>query len=116
VLTDPADYLGLPKRWLSGWRSRGMDLPGALHWGSWLGGRSRKSPAVDVSPDDLAVIQFTGGTTAEARGVMLSHRNLVANAFQTRQWLPEAVEGHESFLCVLPFSHSYGLTGTLTCP
>ena len=116
VLTDPADYLGPPRRWLSRWRSRGMDLPGALHWRSWLAGHSRKSPAVDVAPDLLAVIQFTGGTTAEPRGVMLSHRNLVANAFQTRQWLPATVEGRESFLCVLPFSHSYGLTATLTVP
>jgi long-chain acyl-CoA synthetase len=116
VLTDPGEYLGPGKHWLSRWRNRGMDLAGALHWRSWLGGRSRKSPASDVSPDDLAVIQFTGGTTAEARGVMLAHRNLVANAFQTRHWLPDAVEGRESFLCVLPFSHSYGLTGTLTVP
>jgi len=116
VLTDPADYLSLAKRWLSEWRSRGMDLPGALHWRGWLGGRSNKSPAVDVSPEDLAVIQFTGGTTAAPRGVMLSHRNLVANAFQTRQWLPATVEGRERFLCVVPFSHSYGLTATLTAP
>jgi long-chain acyl-CoA synthetase len=116
VLTDPAEYLGPGKHWLSRWRNRGMDLPGALHWRSWLGGRSRKSPASEVSPDDLAVIQFTGGTTAEARGVMLAHRNLVANAFQTRHWLPDTVEGQESFLCVLPFSHSYGLTATLTVP
>lgn len=116
VVTDPADTLGLPKRLLSRWRNRGLRLEGALRWRDWLAGRSRKSPAVDVAPEDLAVIQFTGGTTAEARGVMLSHRNLVANAFQTRHWLPATVEGDERFLCALPLSHSYGLTATLTVP
>jgi acyl-CoA synthetase (AMP-forming)/AMP-acid ligase II len=40
-----------------------------------------------VTPDDLAVIQYTGGTTSQSKGVMLSHRNLVANALQTRNWL-----------------------------
>jgi long-chain acyl-CoA synthetase len=47
---------------------------------------------------------------------MLSHRNLVANALQTRHWLPDAREGAERFLCVLPFTHSYGLTTTLNVP
>jgi len=48
--------------------------------------------------------------------VLLSHRNLVANAIQTRHWLPQAEEGHERFLCVLPFAHSYGLTTALNVP
>ncbi len=47
---------------------------------------------------------------------MLSHRNLVANALQTRHWMPEAQAGHERVLCVLPFSHSYGLTAALNMP
>jgi long-chain acyl-CoA synthetase len=81
-----------------------------------LAGRSSKSPAVETSPDQLAVIQFTGGTTADPRGVMLSHHNLVANAFQTRHWFPDTVEGKERFLCVLPMSHSYGLSATVILP
>jgi long-chain acyl-CoA synthetase len=47
---------------------------------------------------------------------MLSHRNLVANALQTRHWLPSAEEGRERFLCVVPFFHSYGLTAALNVP
>ena len=47
---------------------------------------------------------------------MLSHRNLVANALQTRHWLPEAVEGGERFLCVVPIFHSYGLTTAMNVP
>jgi long-chain acyl-CoA synthetase len=116
LLTDPADTLPLPKLMISRWRNRAFHLPNALEWRDFLAGRSNKSPGVDVRPEDLAVIIYTGGTTAQSKGVMLSHRNLVANALQTRHWLPEAIEGRERFLCVVPFFHSYGLTGALNVP
>ncbi|HEX2697999.1 MAG TPA: alpha/beta fold hydrolase [Anaerolineales bacterium] len=116
ILTDPAEYLSLPKYWLSLWRNRGNDLPNALRWNRLLGGQSDKSPTVEVQPDDLAVIQYTGGTTSQAKGVMLTHRNLVANALQTRHWIPDAKEGKERFLCVVPIFHSYGLTTALNTP
>ena len=116
VLTDPAEYLSAPKYAISRWRNRGFKLPNAIRWNRWMGGESDKSPTVEVLPEDLAVIQYTGGTTGQAKGVMLSHRNLVANALQTRHWMPDAVEGRESFLCVVPFFHSYGLTAALDVP
>ena len=81
-----------------------------------LAGQSNDLAGIKISPENLATIQFTGGTTAEPKGVMLSHRNLVANAIQTRHWMSNAVEGEERFLCVLPFSHSYGLTTALNLP
>jgi long-chain acyl-CoA synthetase len=116
VLTDPADYLALPKYLVSRWRNRGLTVPNALRWNRWLAGQNKKSPSVDVPPEDLAVIMFTGGTTAESKGVMLSHRSLVANALQTRHWLPTAEEGRERFLCVVPFFHSYGMTAAMNVP
>jgi long-chain acyl-CoA synthetase len=116
VLTDPADYLSPPKFFISRWRNRNYALPNSVQWLDFLGGKSNKSPTVDVTPEDLADIQFTGGTTAQSKGVMLSHRNLVANALQTRHWLPEAVEGRERFLCVVPIFHSYGLTTAMNVP
>ncbi len=116
VLTDPAEYLSLPKYLISHWRNRAYGLRNAVRWGDFLGGNSFKSPTVDVSPQDLAVIQYTGGTTAQSKGVMLSHRNLVANALQTRHWLPSAMEGRERFLCVVPIFHSYGLTTAMNVP
>lgn len=73
-------------------------------------------PEIELGPDDLAVIQYTGGTTAAPKGVMLSHRNLVANALQTRHWLPDLREGREVFLSVLPFSHIYGTTAAMNVP
>jgi long-chain acyl-CoA synthetase len=104
VLTDAGEYLSLPKRLISRSRNRGLDVSGAMHFRRWISGQSNQSPTVEVAPEDMAVIQFTGGTTGEAKGVMLSHCNLVANALQTRHWLPKAEEGRERSLCVIPFS------------
>jgi len=81
-----------------------------------LSSQSDHLPEVEIQTGDLAVIMYTGGTTAAPKGVMLSHRNLVANALQTRHWIPEVKEGRERFLCAIPFSHSYGLTAALTVP
>ena len=117
VLTDPGDYLPFHKKMISRWRNRGLTVAGALRWRHIMRAADWHSPsAVEVTPEDLAVIQYTGGTTGSSKGVMLSHRNLVANALQTRHWMPSAVEGRERFLCILPFSHSYGLTATLNVP
>jgi long-chain acyl-CoA synthetase len=64
----------------------------------------------EVSPDDLALLQYTGGTTGVPKGAMLTHRNLVANAVQCRYWLSGLQEGREVFLGVLPFFHVYGMS------
>ncbi|GAC1435986.1 MAG: long-chain fatty acid--CoA ligase [Ktedonobacteraceae bacterium] len=65
---------------------------------------------VPATGDDLAVLQYTGGTTGLSKGAMLTHRNLLANAMQTRWWTPKAREAEEICLCVAPFFHSYGAT------
>ena len=68
-------------------------------------------PRVEINPaEDLALLQYTGGTTGVAKGAMLTHRNLVANTLQCRAWFPQAREGQEVTLCSLPFFHVYGLT------
>jgi long-chain acyl-CoA synthetase len=64
-----------------------------------------------ATPDDLAVLQPTGGTTGLPKCAMLSHRNLVANAQQTAAWFPTVGADDEvSILCPLPLFHIYGLT------
>jgi long-chain acyl-CoA synthetase len=66
--------------------------------------------AVELNPDeDVAVLAPTGGTTASPKAVMLTHRNLVANAMQLRNWVG-GTDATESVLAVLPFFHAYGLT------
>jgi long-chain acyl-CoA synthetase len=65
---------------------------------------------VQAYGDDLAALQYTGGTTGIAKGAMLTHRNLLANALQTRNWIHNTRDAEEVTLCVTPFLHSYGLT------
>jgi long-chain acyl-CoA synthetase len=69
-------------------------------------------PAAVVPEEDAAVLIPTGGTTASPKAVILTHRNLVANAFQLRHYTGGA-DGTEGVLGVLPFFHSYGLTVSL---
>ena len=64
-------------------------------------------------PEDLALLQYTGGTTGISKGVMLTHRNLVANTLQCHAWVPDFADGQEIFLGVIPYFHSYGLSTTL---
>ncbi|HYX51469.1 MAG TPA: long-chain fatty acid--CoA ligase, partial [Ktedonobacteraceae bacterium] len=71
---------------------------------------------VHTKGDDLAVLQYTGGTTGISKGAMLTHRNLLANALQTRNWIPNNRDGEEVILCVAPFFHSYGLTVGMNFP
>lgn len=70
-------------------------------------------PGVGVAPDDLAVIQYSSGTTDLPKGVMLTHANLVANTVQVRHWTTDVEEGNEVILAALPFSHSYGMTACM---
>ena len=73
-------------------------------------------PKVEINPrEDVAVFQYTGGTTGLPKGAMLTHMNLVANAYQCYEWM-RAVglkEGEEVGLSLLPWFHSYGMTVTL---
>lgn len=62
---------------------------------------------------DLAMLQYTGGTTGHPKGVMLTHKNLVANATACDAWLYKAKKGEEVILGVLPFFHVYGMTTVL---
>ncbi|TAK00408.1 MAG: long-chain fatty acid--CoA ligase, partial [Candidatus Manganitrophaceae bacterium] len=64
-------------------------------------------------PTDLALLQYTGGTTGVPKGVMLTHKNMVANALQCRYWMPSLREGNEVFLAVVPFFHVYGMSACM---
>lgn len=84
--------------------------PGIYLFQHWLDKSSKETPLVDVSPDDLALIQYSTGTTDLPKGVMLTHANLVANTMQLRHWMPDATESQERILCALPLAHSYAMT------
>ena len=65
---------------------------------------------VSVGFDDVAVLQYTGGTTGLSRGAILTHRNLAINAQQIHAWFPKMVAGRESILNCLPIFHVFGLS------
>jgi long-chain acyl-CoA synthetase len=67
-------------------------------------------PWVRRNPDDVALFQYTGGTTGVPKAAMLTHRNLVANTLQACSWFPDHRRGKERMMCAIPFFHSYGLT------
>jgi long-chain acyl-CoA synthetase len=72
---------------------------------------------VPVAPlDDVAVLQYTGGTTGVPKGAMLTHGNLSANSHQAALWFPGAEEGAERMLAVLPFFHVFAMTGCMNWP
>lgn len=66
-----------------------------------------------ANSDDLALLQYTSGTTDTPKGVMLSHKNLVINVLQQRHCITDARRGKEIILGVLPLSHSYGITSCM---
>ena len=111
IVTEPYDFFPFPWKQLAWWRFRKELRPaGGLRLPVLLRSASPRPPGVKVTPDDLAVLQYTGGTTGVPKGAMLTHRNLVANFTQMRSWLTDLKEGEERFLSVAPFFHVYGLT------
>lgn len=123
IFTNVKQYMGLAQRTafsFSREEKEGHRLTelrrGEYAWAPLLKEFPVTQPRVQTQPDDLGVIQYTGGTTDAPKGVMLSHRALVANALQTRHWITDLREGEECVLSVLPFSHSYGMTAAMNVP
>lgn len=82
-----------------------------------VAGTDADLPEVSIDlENDVAVFQYTGGTTGVSKGVMLTHKNLVANAWQVRHWFHNALPGQERVLSVLPFFHSFGMTCSMNLP
>lgn len=66
-------------------------------------------PNVEINPDDIAMFQYSGGTTGIPKGAIAMHRNLVANALQIRAWMTNAEVNNEVFLVAIPLFHVYGM-------
>jgi long-chain acyl-CoA synthetase len=89
-----------------------FSIPGAIHLSDALAeGRKRALDVVPIGPDDIAFLQYTGGTTGVAKGAMLLHRNIVANLLQARAWVqPFLGDTREVIITPLPLYHIFSLT------
>jgi long-chain acyl-CoA synthetase len=91
-------------------------LAGAVNFNRVLAaGRAQSLDDVALTHDDLAFLQYTGGTTGVAKGAMLTHRNMVANVLQVGAWLARDLnDGVETVVIPLPLYHVFALTGSLS--
>jgi len=93
-----------------------FSLPGAFPFNAVLSAASRLSmQPVSLSLDDLAFLQYTGGTTGVSKGAMLTHRNVVANILQAHAWFKPELDKHPAaeqltMMCALPLYHIFALT------
>jgi long-chain acyl-CoA synthetase len=96
-----------------------FQLPDALRFNEALArGRSRSYTSPAIGPDDIAVLQYTGGTTGVSKGAVLLHRNLVANVLQAEAWnapaLKKLAPGEQPCtVCALPLYHIFGFTANM---
>jgi long-chain acyl-CoA synthetase len=100
ILTGLGDMLGWPQSLLVNFMERRVkkmvppyDLPGAVRFKEALAqGRRMSFTPAKLGPDDIAVLQYTGGTTGVSKGAVLLHRNLVANILQSEAWYQPALK------------------------
>ena len=123
ISTQIGDMLPVPKRWLVNFVIKKVKkmvpdwrIDGAMTFRSALArGAAAPYQSVDMTLDDLAFLQYTGGTTGLSKGAMLTHRNIVANLHQSGAWISGTfTEGREVVVSPLPMYHIFCLTATLS--
>jgi long-chain acyl-CoA synthetase len=119
IVTGLGDMLGFPKRLIVNFVIKHVkkmvppyELPGHVRFNDALAkGSGKAPPKVDIGPDDIAFLQYTGGTTGVAKGAMLTQRNMVANMEQVAPVIAgKAKEGEEVVITALPLYHIFALT------
>jgi long-chain acyl-CoA synthetase len=122
IITSLADSLPWPLNWLYPFKARRDGLatgfkpgPGRYPWRELLQHPPEAANPLP-GPQDLAILQYTGGTTGVPKAAMLTHGNLMVNVAQINAWLPQVRYGEERLMGLLPFSHSFGLTACLNWP
>jgi long-chain acyl-CoA synthetase len=119
IVTEVGDLLGFPKGLLTNMVLRHVKkqvppyhLPGAIAFNDALArGAKATLPTVDLKGDDIAFLQYTGGTTGVSKGAVLTHRNVLANVAQIAAWIgPGLKPGQELIATPLPLYHIFSLT------
>ncbi len=118
VICKIEDYLPFPLNVLYRFKKQKVSIDSrkeVIHWKDVLKYPPTKDRPEINPKEDVAIFLYTGGTTGVPKAVMSTHFNLVANAYQVLEWLPEK-NPNEVFLGVLPYFHSYGMTTSLNAP
>jgi long-chain acyl-CoA synthetase len=119
IVTGIGDALGFPKGPITNFVIRKVkrmvppwSLPGAVRWNDVLArGGSLSLDPVEVAGEDIAFLQYTGGTTGVSKGAVLTHRNMVANTLQVVAYLPELTQfDNPAVITALPLYHIFALT------
>ncbi|WP_309120723.1 long-chain fatty acid--CoA ligase [Paenibacillus sp.] len=118
IVTSVAEQLPWPKSWLYPLKLKRSKQFVKVNWTEtvtpWKTFLASAPAAPVLEPvdakEDVAVLQYTGGTTGVAKGVMLTHFNMTANTYQNKLWFHKCREGQEKFLAALPLFHVFGLT------
>lgn len=116
IYTSIGDYLPAPKRWIfpligpkKGLSAKVTPAPNVIKWKEFLKTGNDPAPKASLSFDDVAMYQYTGGTTGVSKGVMLTHGNLSKQVQQIAAWFP-GFENDEIMIGALPFFHVFGLS------
>ncbi|MGB0238604.1 MAG: AMP-binding protein [Cycloclasticus sp.] len=119
IITKMGDMLNFPKSLLINLAVKyikkvvpAFSLPGAISFQTVISEGSKQDiEPVHLTHNDLAFLQYTGGTTGIAKGAMLSHKNMVANMLQASEWIKNDIKpGQETIITALPLYHIFSLT------
>jgi long-chain acyl-CoA synthetase len=119
IVTEIGDMLKFPKNYIVNFVLKhvkkmvpAFTLPNAVSFKEVISkGDASKFKKVDVKLDDIAFLQYTGGTTGVAKGAILTHKNIVANMVQARAWIKNLItDGKEIIITPLPLYHIFSLT------
>ena len=123
IVTAVGDLFGFPKAALMNFAVRHVkkmvpayEVPNATRFNTVLSeGAKQQLKKVDLGPDDVAFLQYTGGTTGVSKGATLLHRNVIANVLQSEAWMQPALRGRDPneqpiVICALPLYHIFALT------
>jgi long-chain acyl-CoA synthetase len=123
VVTSIPEYLPFPLKLLAPLKLRKTRQyvkvprePKVVPFGRLVRESRATPPRVAIRPDDVALLQYTGGTTGVSKGAMLTHGNIAVNAQQCAAWFTQIEAGQEVFLACLPYFHVFGMTVSMLFP
>ena len=125
IIASIPEYLGFPLNILAPWKlkkasppmiAKVPEAPNVHHFRKLIRRTSPNPPKLEVGMDDVAMLQYTGGTTGVSKGAMLTHRNMSFNTQQTARWATGIEEGKDTWLGCMPYFHIYGVTISMLTP